>query len=201
MSTRGMYGIRKNGTDKATYNHFSSDPSHLGAKVIDFVKNMSDAELCLFYDNIVLVDGDDIPSETDIEALRDSGQYDGQYQKSPWRDWIRNSQGNFQMYESVVRSGKKVFMVDGRDFIKDSLYCEYAYIINLDTMRLEFWKGNQKMPQEGNRYGTEPIMIRGSLSLTFYPCLMAAAYSLDDIRNIPTDDILGMAAKNMEDEE
>ena len=39
MSTRGLYGIRKNGVDKCTYNHSDSYPSWLGRKVLEFCAN------------------------------------------------------------------------------------------------------------------------------------------------------------------
>jgi hypothetical protein len=66
-------------------------------------------------------------------------------------------------------------MTDDSSFIKDSLFCEYAYIINLDTNCLEFWVGFQKEPCESNRYGTE-------MSDGYYPCKMVAYYALDDGR-------------------
>ena len=38
MSTRGIYGFRKNGEDKLTYNHYDSYFSYLGENIINFVK-------------------------------------------------------------------------------------------------------------------------------------------------------------------
>ena len=34
MATRGLYGLRKNGQDKLTYNHFDSYPDCLGRKIL-----------------------------------------------------------------------------------------------------------------------------------------------------------------------
>lgn len=41
---------------------------------------------------------------------------------------------------------------DRHDFLGDSLFCEYAYIINLDTNMLEYYKGFNKDPKAPGRY-------------------------------------------------
>lgn len=41
---------------------------------------------------------------------------------------------------------------DYKDFLKDSLFCEYAYIINLDSGMLEFYTGFNKDPNAPGRY-------------------------------------------------
>ena len=40
-------------------------------------------------------------------------------------------------------------------FLYDSLFCEYAYIINLDTKKLEFYKGFNKNPNARGRYANK----------------------------------------------
>ncbi len=51
------------------------------------------------------------------------------------------------------------------NFIKNSLFCEYAYIINLDTGKLEYYEGYQDQPDETNRFGIEK-----QKDYDFYPC-------------------------------
>ena len=58
-----------------------------------------------------------------------------------WYCLLRHAQGDLNVYKNGLR-----YMIDNHDFIKDSLFCEYAYIINLDTKRLEFYVGFQKTP-------------------------------------------------------
>ena len=43
------------------------------------------------------------------------------------------------------------------DFLYDSLFCEYAYIINLDECVLEFYKGFNKNPKANGRYANNTI--------------------------------------------
>ena len=54
MGTRGLYGFRKNGKDKITYNHWDSYPEGLGQNVLNFVKETSIEELNSIYDKIIL---------------------------------------------------------------------------------------------------------------------------------------------------
>ena len=39
--------------------------------------------------------------------------------------------------------------------IRDSLFCEYAYVIDLDRDELLFFIGGQRKPKEGNPYGSQ----------------------------------------------
>ena len=47
--------------------------------------------------------------------------------------------------DAHVKTG---FMIDNEDFLKDSLFCEWAYIINLDTNKLEVYEGFQTTKSE-----------------------------------------------------
>ena len=37
MGTRGLWGFRKDGKDKLTYNHFDSYPDCLGHTIVEFL--------------------------------------------------------------------------------------------------------------------------------------------------------------------
>lgn len=41
---------------------------------------------------------------------------------------------------------------DDSEFLYDSLFCEWAYIVNLDTKELEIYKGFNKLPDGEGRY-------------------------------------------------
>lgn len=170
MGTRGCYGFRKNGMDKLTYNHWDSYPEGLGKDIAQFCKETSLAEMNEIFDRIVLVKGDSRPNAQQIgECIK---YFNGDVSTGSIEDWyclLREAQGNLNVYKNGLK-----YMVDDADFIKDSLFCEYAYIINLDTNELEFWVGFQKEPDPNNRYGTE-------CDSGYYPCKMVGCYPLDVI--------------------
>lgn len=167
MGTRGCYGFRKNGIDKLTYNHFDSYPDCLGYDVVQFCKETSIEEMNKIFDRIILVEEDSKPTVEQIaECMK---YYNGDVSTRTPEDWyclLREAQGDLNVYKNGLK-----YMIDNHDFIKDSLFCEYAYIINLDTNDLEFWVGFQHEPDTNNRYGTEQ-------DDGYYPCKMLACYPL-----------------------
>ena len=171
MGTRGLYGFRKNGVDKLTYNHYDSYPDCLGATMIDFCKNTSTKEMNEIFDRIVLVKEDSEPTKAQINECAE--YYNGSVSTQSVTDWyclLREAQGNPDAYKNGLK-----YMIDSHNFIKDSLFCEYAYIINLDQNELEFWVGFQKEPWDDNRYGTEGYD-------GYCPCKMVARYSFEFIK-------------------
>lgn len=181
MGTRGTYGFRKNGEDKLTYNHYDSYPDYLGRKVVEFCKNHNVEALNEVFDKIVLVNERDTPTEEQIAECIKNGFADFNVSSGRKEDWyclLRNCQGDL---ECLANAKDHAYMTTSGDFIKDSLFCEYAYIINLDDGVLEFYEGFQHEPQEGNRYGTEPYE---GYSSKYYPCKLSLTFPLGEIDDI-----------------
>lgn len=171
MGTRGCYGFRKNGVDKLTYNHWDSYPDYLGEAMVKFCKETTIQEMNDIFDRIILVYEGSKPTKAQIVECIE--YYNGDVSTHKVEDWyclLRDAQGNPNVYKHGLK-----YMIDSGDFIKDSLFCEYAYIVNLDTNCLEFWLGFQKEPCENNRYGTE---TRDNMN-KYYPCKMVSYYPLD----------------------
>jgi hypothetical protein len=194
MGTRGTYGVRKNGVDKLTYNHYDSYPDYLGREIVEFLTLFGTENLHKFYDSIIIVEESSEPTAEQITYCKENGFCDFNVSSRSEKDWyclVRNLQGNFNKYRELVNDDKKIYMTNGNDFIKDSLWCEYGYIINLDEEVLEFYKGFQTVSQEGNRYGTEKYYK------DYYPCKMVFKIPLSEINDV--DEIVNMM--NGEEEE
>lgn len=184
MSTRGLWGFRKNGQDLLTYNHSDSYPSWLGKHICQFISDLMDEELDKFPDMLEPVDEDKPAAEGHIRFCKELGVADFAVASRKETDYyclLRKTQGNFPFYEGLVKNppeclkGSKLPFIISNSFILNSLFCEYAYIINMDKKCLEFWKGFQKKPYKGNRYGTEATD-------GYYPCRMLKAYAFTRIR-------------------
>jgi hypothetical protein len=169
MGTRGVYGFRYRTRDFLTYNHFDSYPSGLGNKVLEFCQQTSVAKMKAICDRIILVDLDHPVSGEQIAEC--CHYYCKDVSKGTPRDWyalLRKSQGDLDAYKKGLR-----YMIDYNDFIRDSLFCEYGYIVNLDTGQMEIYIGSQKKPQIGNRYGKDPNPEG------YYPCALVKRFPLD----------------------
>ena len=156
MSTRGAFGFRVDGQDKIMYNHWDSYIDGLGQTVMEFIKETSDEELKKIADNIVLVDGDKTPTTAQKKAVRDFEKANGTVVSDisvstrtldDWYCLLRNAQGELEMYKKGLE-----YMISSESFLQDSLFCEYAYIINIDTGMLEVYFGFNKEPDAAGRY-------------------------------------------------
>lgn len=175
MGTRGLYGFRKNGVDKVTYNHWDSYPDGLGKQILRFI-NKYGMELNKIYDKIILVDENSVPTEEQVTECQEF--IDTSVSEQSTKDWyclLYKSFGNPESYAYDLR-----YMINNISFIHDSLFCEYGYIINLDTNKLEIWRGFQHLPDPNNRYGAEPYQDE-YMAEPYYPCSCVKEIDLIDI--------------------
>lgn len=66
-------------------------------------------------------------------------------------------------------------------FIKDSLYCEWAYFFNRDTNEFEIWKGYQKEPDPNNKFGQNGYVPYPGCKYAYYPCKKIFGGNINEI--------------------
>jgi hypothetical protein len=192
MSTRGAIGFVANGKWYVTYNHSDSYPSWLGMQVLEFCKTVTDwEELKSRVEKIRLVD-EDIPVPADlVEKYSCYGVTDiGGFRVAAgtlenWYNLLRSIQGASTLY--AVYTGNLEHMIDSHMFLADSGYCEWAYIIDLDEMTLNVYKGfNHKAqsdtplpadidPSQYDKWTYETSREK------YYPVRLLYAYNLDGL--------------------
>lgn len=72
-------------------------------------------------------------------------------------------------------------MIGDKNFINDSLYCEWGYIVNFDTNMLEIYRGFQKEHHNKGRYANNKPTIGLYI---YYPCALIKEYSLSALPTI-----------------
>jgi hypothetical protein len=83
---------------------------------------------------------------------------------------------------------KQIAIQDSIDFAGDSLFCEWAYVIDFDKGTLEVYKGFNQDPEayRGQRFENAPLNEWKSHSgNNYYPIVLAKTYFLD---TLPSDD-------------
>lgn len=185
MGTRGLVGLYHKGITKAAYNQFDSYPSELGVTILKEIRDavLQGVDLKAIFESIVLVDERAIPTPEEVEATE--FYHDLTVSNRATSDWyclLRKAQGTLFPY----LDGRLKYMIDYADFIKNSLFCEWAYLINLDTEMFEVWRGYQQKPVKGNRYGVQfDENTKTSIGERYFPCRMVKEYRLAEL---PTND-------------
>lgn len=143
MGTRGLNGWVVDGNVYASYNQYDTYPDGLGRVSIEYVKELlRDDTVEQTKEQVralVKVKEDDEPTAEQLAPLVANGRVDGNV--STGQDWysaLRNNQGT---YREILETG---IILDSAAFAADSLFCEYAYLVNLDDSTLEFYQGFQK---------------------------------------------------------
>lgn len=149
MGTRGLYGFVKDGETKATYNHMDSYPSGLGEHVLNFILRTPVETMKQIFDRIELVEEGEKPTREQKERmmafnpLLTEVYFEG---TDVWYSVLHDYMGDMDAFTKGLP-----FMIDSIAFIHDSLFCEWAYLVNLDDEVLEVYKGFQEQP-DINRY-------------------------------------------------
>ncbi len=179
MGTSGLMGVRVDGVDKLTYNHFDSYPSGLGEDIVTDIRKMLSEiglnKMRALAASMKLVDERAVPSAEamkDFAGSTDNSVGDG---NSSWYNLTRDLQG--KLYPTLQAG----VMCKANDFIFDSLFCEWAYIINFDDGTLEIYKGFQRNPHVNGRYSSMKPTGRGMGE--YFPCALVLTLPLDDIPN------------------
>ena len=95
----------------------------------------------------------------------------------------------------VQNSPSGIKLQDSLCFVADSLFCEWAWVIDLDKRMFEAYQGFQKLPlNENERFS----FLEKNSDGEYHPCRMIAAWSFD---NLPTDEEFIAAFEREESED
>jgi len=190
MGTRGVIGWRKDETDKLAYNHFDSYPEELGVAMLKYASKPLEA-LKEDFDAVEMIDTESKPTKEQIERCWEHESVNLSVSDEADTDWyclLRDVQGRLQETADVG------YMIDYSAFMSDSLFCEWAYLVNLDSEKLECYRGFQEDKAPPGRYGQitqksidhqEAGAYKGSH--IYYGVGLIKEY---DLANLPTADTL-----------
>jgi hypothetical protein len=173
MGTRGCFGVRIDGQDKLTYNHWDSYPDGLGASLVDQLRQMiaDGVDMAGLARSVRLIDESEPASQEDQERFGPNADLGVSKQDiSDWYCLLRPYQGNLS---ALLQAG---VMSNARSFMADSLFCEWAYVVNLDERQFEVYEGFQNTQHSAGRYSAMPTEHDG-----YYPVALVASFPLDQI--------------------
>ena len=117
MSTRGVWGFRKNNEDKLIYNHGDSYPTYLGKEVFEAIKEYKVEDMKSAFDMMTAVDEDKKPTKNELKELAYSYRHEmSKCDSESWYVALREAQGNLVAY--IVN--KLPYYINSNNFIYDS---------------------------------------------------------------------------------
>jgi hypothetical protein len=141
MSTRGAWGFRVDGEVKVAYNHYDSYPRGLGTDLIhtlgSWMYTHSMDDLRMVARRVVMVDPRDIPSPAEFDRYSWAANYGVNSGRPDWYCLLNDIQGELKW----VLKGAVDHLPGGLEFLEGGLFCEWAYIIDVDAEVFEVYKG------------------------------------------------------------
>ena len=129
MGTRGLIAVMKNSEYKvAQYNQWDSDPSGNGIKILKFLKTHSINKFSEQLEKLYWL------SEDEIYAVDNTPNWTALYPH------LSRDCGT-DILKIIQDNKDRLGLISQIDFAMDSIFCEWAYVIDLDKMTFEVFKG------------------------------------------------------------
>ena len=188
MGTRGLIGFKVDGKYSGYYNQYDSYPEGMGFDIVEFIKNRLLTKdnvdtMKRMVSNLEVVDSNDDPTLEDLSfyaEFHDKHVSNGK----DWYSLLRKLQGSKCL--DAIFDCKLRHMFDDIEFIKDSLFCEYAYFLNFDNNTLDIYDGFQKQGQLLNPFGDTKD------DNGYYPCRHVLSIPFGFILQCETKFIVGL---------
>ena len=180
MGTRGIIGfIMPDGAVKGSYNQYDMYPDGVGKDIQTELREMNAPLKSMLPDveRIRWVDASETPSDEDRAYLKELGI--NPQNVSVGTDWYAALRDHHGSMRKRVRLG---IATSEPDFLKDSLFCEWAYLIDFRTDEVVILQGfNMARDKEAAYCKAEPNVYG------YVGCREAFRGSLDDFLALNLD--------------
>lgn len=154
MGTRGAYGVIINEQEKIGYGQYDSYPEGSGIENLQWLRIIVSREDWLAdvrkkAEACQLVHDDTPPTPEQIKKMSDT--HDPFV--SGGNDWYALTRLTHGHLGQMLECG---YIYDSSTFPLDSLFCEWAYIVDFDKERFEVYKGFQKTLPKAGRWKGRP---------------------------------------------
>lgn len=189
MKVLGAYGFRKGIYDKITYNIENSEPKILGRKILKFICENETKDMEKMAERKILVDRLEYPTPLQAAECKRYRRYKvSSNTNQQWSDILKDTTGDLGLLKSKFK-----YMTDASILLRNSILCDYAYIINLNNRALEFYIGDQLHPS-CNRYkccdgDIQELYVEANDLMHTYNCKLYNVMYFHTIRN---NDIEGL---------
>lgn len=178
MGTRNLTIVHKNGEYKvAQYGQWDGYPEGLGVNLLKFLKSVNMDAFKNAIDNVSFLtqeEFDEINKNiNNMRAILPNYEWQKDY------PYLSRDCGGDILNHIVFKGITKI--KNSIEFAADSLFCEWAYVIDLDTNKFEVYKGfNKEKLTEDERF----FYLEEKSENEYHPVKFMKAY---DINNLPDE--------------
>jgi len=177
MGTRNLTCVVEGGEYKvAQYGQWDGYPAGQGRTIYRFLRDEGAIErLREGLKRVTLIDEDNPEHKAFIERYNaNCPAFDKEEDlRTPediaWFQTFATRDLGAKILNSIADNDKDgVLLPNNLGFAQDSLFCEYAYVVDLDNMNLEFFKGfnHEPVEEDARFYGPSETSVSGSV---YYP--------------------------------
>lgn len=197
MGTRNLTAVMMDGNYKiAQYEQWDGYPSGQGITILKFLAGVGNIEKlkaalkrCRFLDDN---QDKEFIAEYDANAPAWSTDPDNRTHKQKrWFNLYIHRDIGGKILENIANSeDAEILLYNSIDFAGDSLFCEYAYVVDLDKGTFEVYEGFNKEPLAADeRFSGYPISeVAESRSSMYYQVKHIATFQLSELPS--ADDFL-----------
>ena len=177
MGTRNLTIVQYKGDYKvAQYGQWDGYPSGQGAVVLNFLKGWDRPS---FEEKVAAATFMDEDDYVKLNAIIQEEKLQDTWPKR-WPELSRDPAA--EILEIIASNPAGIKLKNSISFAGDSLFCEWSYVIDLDTNKLEVFKGFNETPlNEGERFLTLPNLDKTE---GYYPVRIVASYDLDALPTV-----------------
>lgn len=183
MGTRNLTAVYSDGELRvAQYGQWDGYPDGQGATVLEFCKDASKLAALKIVLNRTRFVTDEEREETAKRLGMPEDGWMNQEQAEQWHHAYpyNNRDHGAEILNLMVNSApeSEILLKNDIDFVNDSLFCEWAYVIDLDAGQLECYAGFVTEPHEGQRFSGDPTQRPTG---SYYPVRLLKKYPLDNL--------------------
>lgn len=185
MQTKGLAGFYLYGDLTLAYQNDNAAPEELGLSLLQELKDYRISEKMSLAERTI----SELCSPDETQILPSGSKYHQEIRRHFPKEMVNegatdlyNLYAPFQGTLLPYLDGRLTGFPDATDFIRDSEFCEWAYVVDLGNERFDILKGNQT---------TKPTSIIYNLSQedapisygekNHYPCAIVQQYKLRDL--------------------
>lgn len=89
--------------------------------------------------------------------------------------------GVLQYIHDLPVDGAEILLGDNTDFAADGMFCEWAYVLDLDTNKLEVYRGGKTPPEPGERFAHLKSRDAAPGNPEYYPARKVAEWPIAEL--------------------